>query len=416
MRKLTLEQVRLRFQKQGCQFLDNFYGGIKYEHNFLCNCGNMGKIHVNNFTNGMRCKICADKKIPLEDVKKEFQEHGCEFLDSEYINNKYFHNYKCCCGNIEKTSLKNLRRSAGCYICGKNKRKPIKFIKGYFEKHGCKLVSQTYIGCDYPVKYICKCGREKSIRFSDFQKGQRCYECSGRVKRTLEDVIKVFEERNCKFLDNFYISANHNHNYICECGNASKITLSSFLRGRRCMKCSGNAKHTLEQVKEIFKANGCEFLDNYFKDNKFRHNFICECGNVGKLCLLDVRRGCRCKKCSHGGFKGSLPGYVYLLQRPNQYKIGIYNEGTRRMHQHRKNGWTLLDQKKYLNGQEAYFEELKLKRLLRQKNIPTGFHAFREYFDGFTESWNAVDLEVNSLDDLYFKLTSVDENYSYSPN
>jgi hypothetical protein len=405
MKKLTLEQVRIRFEKQDCKFLDNFYEHIKYEHNFLCSCGNVDKIHVNNFTNGIRCNICSDKKIPLEDVKKEFQKHICEFLDQEYISNKHPHNYKCYCGNMEKISLKNLRRSNGCSMCGKFKRKSLNYVKNFFEKNGCQMLEESFPGFNVPMKYRCKCGKENTIRFNDFKKGQRCYECSGRVRHTLDSVRKLFINNNCIFLDDFYLSSSHNHNYQCECGNKSKTTVSSFIRGRRCSKCSDKTKHTLEEIKKEFEKRECLFLDNYYKDNKHRHNYICKCGLVGKTSLTNIKKTSYCRGCcENGGFKINKTGYLYLIKKPNKFKIGIYNKGARRMRFHILKGWELVDQKEYEIGQYAYEEELQIKKMLKEKNIPTGPKAFREFFDGYTEAWNAVDLDVISLDDLFAKL------------
>ena len=207
------------------------------------------------------------------------------------------------------------------------------------------------------------------------------------------------------FLDDFYVSSSHNHNYECECGNKSKKTLSSFIRGRRCSQCSDKTKHTLEEVKKEFEKIGCLFLDNYYKDNKHRHNYICKCGLAGKTSLTNIKKTSYCRGCcENGGFKINKTGYLYLIKKPNKFKIGIYNKGTRRMRTHIIQGWELVDQKEYEIGQYAYEEELQIKKMLKENQIPTGPKAFREFFDGYTEAWNAVDLDVISLDDLFAKL------------
>ena len=62
----------------------------------------------------------------------------------------------------------------------------LKYIKGYFERHGCELLEKEYVNCKLKMKYRCSCGNISKIRFDDFKQGYRCNECS---KRTHEDIF-----------------------------------------------------------------------------------------------------------------------------------------------------------------------------------------------------------------------------------
>lgn len=55
--------------------------------------------------------------------------------------------------------------------------------------------------------------------------------------------------------------------YICKCGNESVITFSNFKdKNVRCRKCSGCEKYTYEQVFDIFKNRNCILISNNYKD------------------------------------------------------------------------------------------------------------------------------------------------------
>ena len=75
------------------------------------------------------------------------------------------------------------------------------------------------------------------------------------------------------------------------------------------------------------------------------------------------------------------------------------NTWTSRLEKHKKNGWELLN-KIEVTGRKARSLETKIKRALRAKNIPTGGNAFREWFDGWTEAFQEVDLAVSSIREL----------------
>lgn len=110
-----------------------------------------------------------------------------------------------------------------------------------------------------------------------------------------------------------------------------------------------------------------------------------------------------CPKCAKYGFDSSKPSFLYLIQRPGQFKYGISNHGAARLREHARNGWSVLET---LDGPGAMIWALEsaLDAGMRAKGIPTGRQAFREPFDGWTEAWNAVDLSVRSIRGLCRKL------------
>ena len=65
-----------------------------------------------------------------------------------------------------------------------------------------------------------------------------------------------------------------------------------------------------------------------------------------------------------------------------------------------------MEQRYYEIGEEAYDEEQRILDMMENQNIPLGDAAFRESFDGYTESWNAADLFVKSIEDLLNKISN----------
>ena len=80
----------------------------------------------------------------------------------------------------------------------------------------------------------------------------------GKKELSLLTVVKMFEDRNCKYLDDFYVNNQYPHNYQCSCGNISKIAIGNFQQGQTCYKCRNQKladkfKYKIDRVREIFK-------------------------------------------------------------------------------------------------------------------------------------------------------------------
>jgi len=116
-----------------------------------------------------------------------------------------------------------------------------------------------------------------------------------------KEVMKRFEEGNCELLESIYINSGTKMKYKCECGNVSYITLDNFRSGSRCRKCAPNKisiqrSLSVHEVDQLFKDNNCKMLGKYIRSDipvKYR----CECGNISKIFIGNLKKGQRCSKC-----------------------------------------------------------------------------------------------------------------------
>jgi len=120
------------------------------------------------------------KKLTIEQARKAFEEKGCELLETEIKNVGDSLRYRCKCGNISQTNISNIRKSGRCIKCGGCSRYTLEFVKAFFEKYGCKLLSKNYKSKNDKLKFKCSCGRIGHVSFSNFKKTNRhkcCREC-----------------------------------------------------------------------------------------------------------------------------------------------------------------------------------------------------------------------------------------------
>ena len=168
-------------------------------------------------------------------------------LSKKYVNAITKLKYRCSCGNISKILLHSFKQGHRCMKCS-HKRIAIKlshnleYIKYFFKKEGCILLSNNYINSNSKLEFICDCGNKSVNTFSKFKEGRRCKECGEKrkihkLKHSYEHVKDYFNKKECKLISKEYINDATPLNYICNCGNKSKITFNSFHNGSRCNKC-----------------------------------------------------------------------------------------------------------------------------------------------------------------------------------
>lgn len=133
-------------------------------------------------------------------------------------------------------------------------------------------------------------------------------------------------------------------------------------------------------------------------------DWICEKGHryPAKVNLRDAGRGC--PYCNTGGYNYTENGYFYLIEKDTIQKIGIFNENSDRLDRHRRKGWNTLDLIGPMDGKVCDELETLVLFLLRKKDVKMGWKAFRYKFEGFSESWQKVDLCVISIEELWQKI------------
>ena len=253
MRKTTYQKVFNYFKSQNCQLLSNEYIGSTLKLDYICSCGNPSKITFANFKSGQRCKECGTKKriekqtLTYDYVYNYFQSQNCQLLSKEYIKNSQKLDYICSCGNKSKIRFYSFKNGQRCKECGNKKmtgKKRLSYDKvyDYFQSQNCRLLSKDYINSQKKLDYICSCGNKSKIKFGSFKEGHRCKECGNKKmieKQTLtyDYVYNYFQSQNCQLLSKDYIKNSQKLDYICSCGNKSKMKFGSFKDGHRCKEC-----------------------------------------------------------------------------------------------------------------------------------------------------------------------------------
>lgn len=130
--------VRDYFRQNGCLLLSTEYKNVDDILDYICVCEKPSKISFDSFKRGARCKSCGIKKmaetqsIPIDKVRKIFEDGGCELISSIYKNALQKLDFICECGENGNIDLQHFQRGQRCGRCNElshGESKISKFLK-----------------------------------------------------------------------------------------------------------------------------------------------------------------------------------------------------------------------------------------------------------------------------------------------
>jgi hypothetical protein len=239
--KYTIEDVRETFENVGYKLLSTEYVNCKTKLQYMCLNKHIREMSFDNLKNSKKkCPACQkNEKHTYDYVSKCFKERGYNLLDKEYKNNSQKLNYICNNGHTTSISFHKFQQGKGCGKCLGRNVYTLQDIIQYFHEYGCKLLTLEYINMSQKIEYICACGEQNETTFTAFKVGGKCCkECyADKTRHDIEDVKKLFADNGCTLLETKYINNHTNMRYVCNCGEESDITYTNFRRGQRCYKC-----------------------------------------------------------------------------------------------------------------------------------------------------------------------------------
>jgi len=171
-------------------------------------------------------------------------------------------------------------------------------IKEYVESFRYKLLSTEYIGIMSKLKLKCPEGHIFETRYNNFKNiNSRCPECKGNRKHTLEKVKEHIESFDYKLLSTEYRNADTKLELKCPSGHIFDIKYRSFQQGQRCMECSGKRKHTLDEVKEYIGVYDYKVLSTEYINSYTKLKLQCPEGHIFNMMYRNFQQGVRCPEC-----------------------------------------------------------------------------------------------------------------------
>jgi hypothetical protein len=211
---------------------------------------------------------------------------------------------------------------------------PYQFVKDFIEQEGYQLLSSEYVSVKTKLDIQCSNGHPFSMKFNNFQQGQRCPTCSlkqksDKLKHTFEYVKSFIENVGYVLLSTEYHNNKEKITIQCNNGHIFKMTFGSFKHGTRCPKCSiiRNADQnrlTYQYVKDFIEQNGYTLLSTDYMNVITKLDVMCDKGHKYNVKFNDFQQGRRCPVCKkiNTGNRCRTPyNQVKKLIEDNNYQL-----------------------------------------------------------------------------------------------
>ena len=130
--------------------------------------------------------------------------------------------------------------------------------------------------------------------------------------------------------------------------------------------------------------------------------WVCSNSHNWEAVINSRTRGRGCPSCAETGFDPNSDGYLYFLSHPTweMFQIGITNNPDKRLGQHKKLGWEVLQIRGPMDGHLTQNWETSILRMLKAKSADLSNSKIAGKFDGYSEAWSKSTFEAKSIKEL----------------
>lgn len=175
----------------------------------------------------------------------------------------------------------------------------IEEVKDIIEVDGYKLISKEYKNVNSNIDIKCPNNHIFKMRLSSFKQGSRCPYCIGNAKLTIEEVREYIENEGYKLISETYVNNKDKLKIKCPNGHYFEMSFNCFKKGYRCKICSDNNKrNNIKEIKTFIENEDYILLSNEYKNNTSKLKILCPKGHEFEMSWDSFNGGHRCPICS----------------------------------------------------------------------------------------------------------------------
>lgn len=269
-------------------------------------------------------------------------------------------------------------------------------------------------GSNKKMLWKCKYSHNWFARIQDRSRGNNCPYCAGRKLLTgFNDLAtrhpELAEQAHGWDPSNMLDGGNYRLTWKCSYGHIWNAVLYSRISSKAgCPVCSGHKLLIGFNDLATTHPDLASQADNWDprlvqKGSRTKRSWVCSEGHRWKNSPNSrTNMSAGCPSCANSGFNPNLEAYLYFLHQTSweMYQIGITNDISRRLNEHSRNGWQLIDVRGPIDGYFAIQWENSILKMLKAKGADLSNANVAGKFDGYTEAWSKVTFEVNSIREL----------------
>lgn len=259
--------------------------------------------------------------LDLKTYAKENFQGDC--LSSFYKSNKDKYEWLCSKGHKWFSNWNNIYKGNRCPECYGNKKYTLEYVKKFLEDNNFQLLTKEYKWTGSKLDVICPKGHRSFNTFKELKLALRCAECAGVKKHSFEFIKHFYKTRGYELLSEKYINVSSKLKIKCNKHHIFETTYYISKKGFGCPECSGNKKYTIEEVKEYIETQKYQLISNKYKNNRSKLDMICDVGHKIKMTYYAFKyEESRCISCSHQTSKAEQEILTFTQQYyPSSSKI-----------------------------------------------------------------------------------------------
>ena len=343
----------------------DFFAGSHEKMQWKCSKGHTYKASiVNRTTHTSGCPVCSGRIVlpGFNDLTTKFPQIAKEAFDwnpSEFAaGTRQKKTWKCPKGHLYESSISHRtgKDSRGCSVCA-NK--------------------QLLVGFN-----------DLESKFPDVAR-----EADGWDPKTVTSGIDAKLKWKCKL----------GHQYFASVGSRTNLkTGCPFCANKELLKGFNDLETKFPLIaEEAYGWNPAEVLSG----TKEKMNWKCPSGHIYRAGIsrrTTTKSPTGCPNCGKYGFDSTSEGFLYLLKNESlqMLQIGITNDPDRRMKEHRKMGWEVIELRGPMDGHLTQQWETAILRMLKVKGADLSNSKIAGKFDGYSEAWSKSTFEAKSIKEL----------------
>lgn len=277
-KKLTKEIVLERVREKQFEVVDDF-DYINGEQKISIRCLICNQTYVKRIKH-IYCKGCKNCSIQKTKHSQESIEELLKEKDIQIIGEFIYKNLhqtieiKCLkCNKISKTKITNVleRRCCSCNNKHNNIIHTKNDIINKFKENNLTILSDfEYKNVQQTLEVCCNiCNNKYKTQITNVLQGRKCKTCSiNNQKLDKNNVIEKINNNGFDIDQDFtYINGKQKVNVICkQCGINNYIRIDSIIsKNYGCKNCNIiKSRHSFEYIKDKFKQNNLEIIENNF--------------------------------------------------------------------------------------------------------------------------------------------------------
>lgn len=232
------------------------------------------------------------RKYTLDEIQKFAARKGGKCLSSRYNNSQSSLQWECAKGHQWKARAGPIiNTSVWCPTCGGRPQLNISDMIALAKSKGGRCISKRYVNLATKLLWECSRGhRFQSVPSTIRHSGTWCPKCSGVARHSINDMKELAYVRGGKCLSRTYVNVNTPLLWECKLGHRWEAKpINVIHRETWCHICARYGKLTIEEMQQIAIARGGVCLSKRYINIGTKLKWKCIHGHIWNATPNDIK-------------------------------------------------------------------------------------------------------------------------------